>query len=225
MRPNLPALVLAYALGIEAATACDLALALAVDVSGSVDDAEFRTQMDGLAAALRDPVISEALVRGQAHLLLVQWTGASRQRVTIPWTRIGSFDAIDGFADRTAAAPRDWRNYSTAIGEALRFTVNQFGEVTHCRHRLIDLSGDGVSNEGVEPSSLRPLLEESGIVVNAVAIEQSEPDLTAYYFEHVIAGDGAFVATATGFADYPQSTRRKLLREVARQSAMLRQPP
>lgn len=37
--------------------ACELALALAVDVPGSVDEEEFRTQMDGLAAALRDPIV------------------------------------------------------------------------------------------------------------------------------------------------------------------------
>ena len=51
--------------------ACDLALILAVDVSGSVDAQEYRIQMDGLAEALRDSVISEALVRAEAELMLV----------------------------------------------------------------------------------------------------------------------------------------------------------
>ncbi|MEM7320981.1 MAG: DUF1194 domain-containing protein, partial [Pseudomonadota bacterium] len=55
--------------------ACDLALALVVDVSGSVDTNEYRIQMDGLATALRDPIISEALVRGNSQLMLLQWTG------------------------------------------------------------------------------------------------------------------------------------------------------
>ena len=52
-----------------AASACDVALMLAVDVSGSVDGTEYRIQMDGLAAGLRDPIVSEALVRGQARLI------------------------------------------------------------------------------------------------------------------------------------------------------------
>ena len=47
------------------AIACELALLLAVDVSGSVDTREFRIQMDGLATGLRDPMVSEALVRGR----------------------------------------------------------------------------------------------------------------------------------------------------------------
>lgn len=203
------------------AVACDLALALAVDVSGSVDSSEFRIQMDGLAAGLRDPVVSEALVRGQAQLMLIQWTGSSRQRTTIPWTRIDSFAALDAFARDVAADSRVWRNFSTAIGEALEVTVARFDEVADCKRHLIDLSGDGVSNEGVEPSELRGLLQNRGITVNAIAIEESEPDLTAYFFENVIAGEGAFVVSAAGFADYPERIRKKLLREVTQQTAGL----
>ncbi|MEO0864759.1 MAG: DUF1194 domain-containing protein, partial [Pseudomonadota bacterium] len=52
-----------------------LALLLAVDVSGSVDKQEYRTQMDGLAAALRDGIVADALVAQRAQVALVQWTG------------------------------------------------------------------------------------------------------------------------------------------------------
>ncbi len=202
-----------------AAKACDLALALAVDVSGSVDSDEFRIQMDGLAAGLRDPVVSEALVRANARLMLVQWTGSSRQRITVPWTEIDGFPAIDGFAEKVASDPRVWRNFSTAIGEALEVIVSSFSEVSDCKRHLIDISGDGISNEGVEPADLRDSLKRRGITVNAIAIEESEPDLTAYFFENVIVGEGAFVVSASGFEDYPERIRKKLLREVTRQTA------
>jgi Ca-activated chloride channel family protein len=204
------------------AWACDLALALAVDVSGSVDSSEYRIQMDGLAAGLRDPIVSEALVRGQAQLMLVQWTGESRQRVTIPWTKIDSFIALEKFADQVAQDPRVWRNFSTAIGEALEATLLRFDDVAECRRLLIDISGDGVSNEGVEPTQIHTLLKDRGVTVNAIAIEESEPDLTAYFFENVIFGEGAFVVSASGFADYPERIRKKLLREVTQQSAGFR---
>ena len=203
------------------AVACDLALALAVDVSGSVDTTEYRIQMDGLAAGLRDPIVSEALVRGQAQLMLVQWTGSSRQKITVPWTRIDSFDALDQFADQVANDARVWRNFSTAIGEALEMTMTHFDTVSDCKRHLIDISGDGVSNEGVEPSELHKSLRTQGVTVNAIAIEESEPDLTAYFFENVIVGEGAFVVSATGFADYPERIRKKLLREVTQQTAGL----
>ncbi|GAA6159360.1 DUF1194 domain-containing protein [Ruegeria sp. HU-ET01832] len=203
------------------AMACDLALALAVDVSGSVDSSEYRIQMDGLASGLRDPIVSEALVRGQARLMLVQWTGASRQKITIPWTNIDSFETLDRFADQVAAGPRVWRNFSTAIGEALEMTLSSFDEVATCKRHLIDISGDGTSNEGVEPSEIHEVLRSQGVTVNAIAIEESEPDLTAYFFENVIVGEGAFVVSAAGFEDYPERIRKKLLREVTQQTAGL----
>ncbi len=63
------------------------------------------------------------------------------------------------------------------------------------------------------------MLAALDISVNALAIEASEPGLTAYFFEHVIRGEGAFVVTAARFQDYPERIRRKLLREVTLQTA------
>lgn len=212
---------LCLALGAAPARACDLALIFAVDVSGSVDADEYRIQMDGLAQGLRDPVVSEALVRGRAQAMLLQWSGSSRQEVSIPWTGIGSFADLEALAQRIEAAPRPWRNYSTAIGEALMQALPQFDRVPQCARRVIDVSGDGPSNEGAPPAGFRSRLLAAGVTVNAIAIEQSEPDLTAYFFENVIQGEGAFVVTANSFEDYPQRIRRKLLREVVRQTAAL----
>ena len=62
-------------------------------------------------------------------------------------------------------------------------------------------------------------LRAAGVVVNAIAIEQSETDLTAYFYEHVIVGEGAFVVTASTFTEYPAKIRQKLLREVVMQTA------
>ncbi|MCV6585774.1 MAG: DUF1194 domain-containing protein [Marinibacterium sp.] len=215
----LRALVSSLVLGATPVAACDLALMMAVDVSGSVDSDEYRIQMQGLATALRDPLISEALVLGQAQLSLVQWTGQSRQAMTIPWTQIDGFDALDRFADAVTRDPRRWRHYSTAIGEVLSHAVDLFAPVAPCHRKLIDLSGDGVSNEGLSPVGVHARLREAGIGVNALAIEESESDLTAYFFENVITGDGAFVVTAARFQDYPDRIRMKLLREITRQSA------
>lgn len=216
--------VISVAFGLCAplpATACDLALLLAVDVSGSVDAGEYRVQMDGLATGLRDPLVSEALVRAQAKVMLVQWTGSTRQRVTIAWTALDSFATLEAFANKVQTTPRLWRHFSTAIGEALAFSITKFEAVPECSRHLIDLSGDGFSNEGVEPSTLGPRLRQAQITVNAIAIEESEPDLTAYFYENVIVGDGAFVMSASGFDDYPERIRKKLLREVTQQTAQL----
>lgn len=212
---------IAFCLFAPAARACGLALVLAVDVSGSVDPGEYKIQMQGLAAALRDGTVMEALVRQDAQVALLQWTGASRQRQTIPWTPITTFNDALAFADRVADDPRIWRNYSTAIGEALIASREMFDAVPQCLRKVVDVSGDGVSNEGIEPHTQRAALRREGITVNALVIETDATDLTGYFFENVIWGDGAFVVTANGFEDYPAQIKRKLQRETTRQVSAL----
>ncbi|WP_436398893.1 DUF1194 domain-containing protein [Roseobacter sp. S98] len=199
------------------AAACQLALVLAVDVSGSVDEQEFRIQMDGLADALQDGIVIDALISQEAMVTLIQWTGSSRQRQTIPWTPVRSGEEALALADAVAGNKRVWRNFSTAIGEALTAAETALRQVPHCTRRVIDVSGDGISNEGPDPRDRHPALKELGVTVNALAIETDETDLTAWFFENLIMGEGAFVITADGFEDYPEQIRRKLQRETTRQ--------
>ena len=130
-----------------AASACDIALMLAVDVPGSVDGREYRIQMDGLAAALTDRSVMGALVASQAQIALMQWTGTGRQTVVINWTKINTADEVHTFAFEVAAVPRLWRDFSTAIGEAMALAVPYFAILDKCDRFVIDISGDGISNE------------------------------------------------------------------------------
>lgn len=202
------------------ALACELALVLAVDVSGSVDRAEYRIQMDGLAAALSDGIVTEALVEQNARVTVIQWSGTSRQEQTIPWTVITDFSDVATLAQQVADAPRRWRNYSTAIGEALTLSAQVLELAPECRRKVIDVSGDGKSNEGIVPQDVLPQLRAKGIIVNGLAIETDDADLTAYFFENLISGEGAFVITANGFEDYPAQIRRKLQRETTKQLSL-----
>ncbi|MEM8591923.1 MAG: DUF1194 domain-containing protein [Pseudomonadota bacterium] len=192
-----------------------MALLFAVDVSGSVDPDEYRIQMEGLAWALRDEQVAEAIVSGKSALALVQWTGSSRQRLTVPWTTISSRAELREFAARVANDRRVWRNFSTAIGEALNVAIGAFAYAPPCARQIVDISGDGVSNEGSEPRNVRVLADQNAVTINALVIEDATAgDLTGYFYENVITGDGAFVVTADGYADYPERMREKLLREV-----------
>ena len=217
----LRALTLALTLAATAPRACELALVLAVDVSGSVDETEFGIQMQGLAEALRDGIVIDALIEQQAFVTLVQWTGSSRQRQTIPWTAIASAEDVARLAGAIAADRRVWRNYSTAVGEALEVAHELLAQAAHCRRKVIDVSGDGQSNEGISPRDIHPALRAAGVTVNALVIETDEKDLTGWFFENVISGEGAFVITANGFDDYPAQIRRKLQRETTRQLSVL----
>ena len=207
--------------GVAPAAGCDLALVLAVDVSGSVDSREYRTQMRGLAAGLRDPVVAEALVRGEASVALVQWAGTMRQDLSVPFTAIRSPDDIEALAQSVEATPRAWPFFSTALGEALQFSAATFDRVPDCRRRVIDISSDGRSNEGIKPGAVMALLQDAGITVNALVIQDGDPRLPGYFYENVIVGSGAFVVTADNYQDYPERMRRKLRRETEAQIAFL----
>ena len=80
-------LALGCALWPAMAGACDTALVLAMDVSNSVDEAEYRLQVDGLADALTDPVVAEAVLSGQVAIAVLQWSDSRQQVVTQPWVQ------------------------------------------------------------------------------------------------------------------------------------------
>ena len=204
--------------------ACDVALMLAVDVSGSVDGDEYRIQMDGLAAALADRTITSALVASKAQVALMQWTGTGRQTVVINWTQMNTPDDVYAFAFQVSTVPRIWRDFSTAIGEAMALSLPYFEIVPECGRRVIDISGDGVSNEGSFPSDHWPELAAAGVTVNALVIEDTGFPLTDWFEEHVITGPGAFAVTANTFDEYPEQIVRKLYRELTQPISALDSP-
>lgn len=212
--------LLASALAVPAA-GCELALLFAVDVSGSVDREEYEVQMHGLAEGLRDGVVAEALVRGEAALALMQWTGSSRQDLSMPWTRIGSADELEAFAARIETLPRVWTEYSTAIGQAMTFGLGVFDAAPACRRRVMDISSDGRNNEGSEPAELRAGMDSLAITVNALVIRGDDDGLPQYFAENVMTGGNAFVVTAEDYDQYPERMRRKLRRETERQISAL----
>jgi len=196
------------------ATACKVALILTVDVSGSINEEEYRLQMDGLAAAMDDSTIVDALINAQAQVALVQWSGSSRQEITIPWQKMAARDDVAAFADLVRNAERPWRHFSTAIGDML-YRVAPMIDQVDCKQYVIDVSGDGVSNEGPIPDDARNALIGRGVRINALAIlGASQSDLTEYFREHVIGGLNSFVYEAQSYEDYPRTIRRKLLDEI-----------
>jgi Ca-activated chloride channel homolog len=201
----------------QPALACETALLLSIDVSGSIDRADYRLQTDGLASALTDPEVAEALVRGQVALAVVQWSGTAEQTLVLPWQRMLSDPDVTRFAARAAAIPRAFTGSDTAVGESLRFATAQFAAVPDCKRRVIDVSGDGQENAGFTDAKARGEAINAGIMINAIAIEEPGPaaPITSYYRRWIIT-PGGFVVTARGLQDYAETLRLKLLRELTR---------
>jgi Ca-activated chloride channel homolog len=199
------------------ALSCETALVLSIDVSGSIDGSDYRLQADGLASALSDPEVAEALVRGQIALAVVQWSGAAEQALVVTWQRMLVPDDVARFAARSAAMPRSFKGSDTAVGQGLRFAQGQFAAVPDCRRMVIDVSGDGQENAGFTDALARSEAIEAGITINAIAIEEPGPafPITSYYRNWVVT-PGGFVLSARGLQDYAETLRLKLLRELVK---------
>ncbi len=205
--------------GQASARSVDLELVLAVDASASVRYQEYSLQMQGLAAAFRDPSVAAAIraatPRGIA-VSLVQWSGVGAQAVLVDWALVEDTASAAAFADRIDAAPRRVRAGGTALGDAVLFglaalAANDF----QGQRQVIDVSGDGRANVGTAPVLARGQAVAAGVTVNGLAILEEESDLDSYYAENLIGGPGAFLQTADDSADFARAIKRKLITEIS----------
>lgn len=199
------------------AVGCETALLLSIDVSGSIDSGDYLLQTEGLALALSDPEVGEALVRGQMALAVVQWSGTDQQALVLPWARMLAPEDVDRFAAKAASMQRVFYGSDTAVGQGLRFATAQFAAVPDCRRKVIDISGDGQENAGFTDAMARSEAVKAGLMINAIAIEEPGPasPITSYYRNWIIT-PGGFVVTARGLQDYAETLRLKLLRELTK---------
>ncbi len=213
-------LLLSFCLAAPAAPAhaqsCDLALILGYDASSSVDSGEYRQQLDGIAWALREPEVTEAiLLNGGVYLAAYEWSGRFQQVLVADWTWLESAQVIDRFAARIAAQNRRFSKYPTSIGYALAFAGSRFRTApAGCSRYVVDLSGDGAHNDGFSPATAYRNFEFENVTVNGLVIAGASPDPVAYYKDNVIRGPGAFVEVADGYENYAVAMKRKLLREI-----------
>jgi len=209
--------IVTLALGLAAPVvqACDTALILTIDVSNSIDVAEYHLQTDGMADALIDPEIMDELIRGQVAIAVIQWSGVGRHEVSIPWTRIRGEGDVINLSTLARTMPRAFVQSDTAIGNAVMFSLQQFDDAPVCKRRVIDVSGDGTPNAGGDVRAARSTAERAGVTINGIAIEGMGLAITGFFNRAVITRDG-FVITALTHRDYPRAIRAKILREVSR---------
>ena len=214
-------LVAAAALALLAAPAaaqqCRIALALGLDVSSSVDPEEYGLQAGGLAAALRDPEVAAAFLAvpgAQVALMVYEWSGKRQQAVTVDWTPIGSAADLAAVAARLEAQGRSFSRHATALGNAMAFGAAALAEQDTCFERVLDISGDGETNDGISPITAKTSPLFDAITVNGLVIGVTRRILKRHYETFVIHGPGAFVEMADDHADFSRAMRRKLIREV-----------
>jgi hypothetical protein len=204
----------------------DVELVIAVDVSYSMDPDEQALQREGYITGFNSPEFLNALQQGPHGKIAVtyfEWAGANDQRVVVPWRVIDGPAAAKAFTDAIAAAPYR-RAYRTSISGALHFALPLFRDSGfRGLRRVIDVSGDGVNNQGDPVAIVRDEVLERGVTINGLPILLKRPsvatmdieNLDIYYEDCVTGGPGSFVIPIRERDQFREATRTKLVQEIA----------
>lgn len=220
----------------SAREAVDVQIVFATDISGSIGADAYRAQRDGVIAALESPEVRERLISGRlkrAGLSYFDWSGQGEQYERVPWTVVRAETAeadIRGFIQALRAATAHMEQLdptmqdmggggsNTSISGALHFARTRILPASpfDAARTVIDVSGDGINNEGHSPHFERDQLTlDPAVTINGIVVTGQEQGVVEHYEENVIGGLGAFVLRSNGLEDYARAMRRKLLSEIA----------
>lgn len=231
----IPVLALVAAAGLpamgparaEEKPAVDLALMLAVDISGSIDADEARLQREGYAQAIRDPAVVKAItsgINGRIAVAYFEWSDSYTQNALLDWMVISDQASAERVARRLTEEPITTAR-RTSISGAIQYAMPRFASMPYAAlRRVLDISGDGPNNDGGPIDLARDAALAAGIAINGLPIMNGRqnswgfptlPDLDKYYEGCVIGGPGAFVVVAESFDSFDEAVRRKLILEIA----------
>lgn len=208
----------------------DIEIVLAVDASGSVDRHELKLQLDGIAAAFRDPEIIQAISAGpfqRIYAATLIWSDATYQKHPTEWFMIDTLQSGEDFAVAVETMANQHGAITaiggggTGLGSGMEYALGMIEDngVTALR-KVVDISGDGRESESWREGETmlpkaRRIAQTLGVTVNGLAIQISIPDLTEYYRDNVLVGTESFVLPANDFQDYARAIKKKLLRELS----------
>lgn len=195
----------------------DLALAIAIDVSYSVDATEHRLQMQGFGTALQSTDVMDAIRNGKHGRIAVtvyQWSDEFNQQVLVPWRILTTEDDLAKLGGELATGRRDASQGGTAISASLVFASTLFDTAPPADRKVIDLATDGRNNIGRPAHEARDFVLEQGITINGLAVSNEWRQLTSYLENQVIGGNLSFVEEARSYDDFGAAMLRKLVREI-----------
>jgi hypothetical protein len=214
--------------------AVDTALVVSVDVSNSVDEARYKLQMEGIAKALEDPGVIDAITGGSGGgILFSMVTWADKPAFVIPWTRIANKADALAAAQSVRRLPHQGGEF-TCMTRMLRSVNDKIVPQIPAKAAriVVDVSGDGPDNCNAEEpiDKVRDELVTNGVTINGLpilldtpeagallpkAVPGGKPPLEQWYRQHVKAGPGGFVLPAQGYADLERAIRQKFVIEMS----------
>ena len=208
------------ALGASAASdRAGLALVLAIDVSGSIDDNQFKLQREGIARAFESEEVAATLsntVPQTMEIAVIEW--AEEQHLLVPWTVLRRRDDIAALATPLRGANRSWLHTKTDPGGGIAAAERLFAvQPLAALRSVIDVSGDGCQNTGeVATADARDAAVSHGFTVNGLPITSGHNSgVEDWYRANVVGGPGAFLVVADSYDAFAAAFRHKLTLEIS----------
>ena len=204
----------------------DVAIVLAADMSGSINQSEAALEREGYASALESADVLEVIkegAQGKVAVTYLEWSSSGSSETRLDWAILTDAkdasliaEVIRRKSERERAGPHGEK---TSISYAIDVSVDAFDKLpVRASRRMIDISGDGTNNDGppIEDSRRRAL--QKAIVINGLPIGydvENGETIPEYYERHVIGGPGSFMVTANSAAEFRRAITYKLARELA----------
>ena len=202
------------------------------DVSRSVTDDDLAIQKGGIALAMRDPYIMDAIL-SQKDVLAYYGEFSQGGIIRVSPTRLDTESSIINFTDRILFTPREGGNMRTGTGisNALMYSLEYASRLNRSRggaQNVIDISGDGLENASETWLQINQtaVIERghqcNGIVLPDLSIGNEVPTMTPerylwmvyeHYSRDVKTPDG-FVEVVDSIEQYPMVFREKLRMEL-----------
>lgn len=201
-------------------------LSLLVDVSGSISNAEWQLQRDGYAQAFQTMNFNAIVGTGNSIAVnFVEWSNGSQQSQRVGWTLISNQAEAVAFGNAIAAIGTRAFNENTGPQSALKWITDNSGSGADSNSfqgnnftsdmQIIDVSGDGVRNDGLTGTQGRDWAVAAGIdQINGLVIG-GDNTVFQYYQQNIQAGTNSFVNAVANFSGFAAAIREKIHLEVS----------
>lgn len=191
---------------------CAVALILLMDVSASIDDANWQKQRDGTADALAHPTVQGIVEALEGGITIQAMVFGGRAHVALPWRVARTSLDLDAFATDMKALQRR-TEMATNTGHAIETALDQMAQ-TPCTpaKKVIDLSTDGIDDKTTMEAA-RDKAQARGITVNAIGVGAYH-NLETFLRDSTITEDG-FAIISEAWDDFARAILRKIRTEIA----------
>jgi hypothetical protein len=230
--------LLAMRASIADQIATDVNIVTAIDISNSVSMDEMNVELDGMAQAIRDPRVLQAIQAGRQHRIgfaMFAWHHDQFPTI-VSWTTIASDEDMVSVSRAIAArklintelegrAQVEWYiGRLTDLSQAIDHASEMLQAAPFASDRtIINVVGDGEDNVAEDAYVARDRFVKTGGTLNGVVLGD-DPKVIEYFQHRVMGGPHAFVMATSDAPSLVEAFARKFLGDIIAAAGIAKPP-